>query len=90
MDTAGRKYPAKRSFKFAIPHLRFGSGVRFDLANSFKEDEVKWEIEFFYGNFKKIKRLPLYESVHPSHKAVKPRTAASSFVLSILFFGIPG
>lgn len=63
MDTAGRKYPAKRSFKFAIPHLRFGSGVRFDLANSFKEGEVKWEIEFFYGNSKKIKRLPLNEEV---------------------------
>ncbi|MCB9294046.1 MAG: DNA (cytosine-5-)-methyltransferase [Lewinellaceae bacterium] len=63
MDNAGRKYPAKRSFKFAIPHLRFGSGVRFDLANSFKEGKAKWEIEFFYGNSKKIKRLPLNEEV---------------------------
>ena len=63
MDTAGRKYPAKRSFKFAIPHLRFGSGVRFDLANSFREGEVKWEMEFFYGNSKKIKSLPLHEEV---------------------------
>lgn len=63
MDTAGRKYPAKRSFKFAIPYLRFGSGIRFDLANSFKEGEVKWDIEFFYGNSKKIKRLPLNEKV---------------------------
>ena len=63
MDTAGRKYPAKRNFKFAIPHLRFGSGVRFDLANSFKEGEVKWEVEFFYGNSKKIKRLPLNEAI---------------------------
>lgn len=63
MDAAGRKYPAKRSFKFAIPHLRFGSGVRFDFANSFKGSEVKWEVEFFYGNSKKIRRLPLNEEV---------------------------
>jgi DNA (cytosine-5)-methyltransferase 1 len=63
MDTAGRKYPMKRSFKFAIPYLRFGSGVRFDLANSFQEGAVKWEVEFFYGNSKKIKSLSLNEEV---------------------------
>jgi len=63
MDTSGKKYPAKRSFKFAIPHLRFGSGVRFNLANSFQEDEVKWTVEFFYGNSKKIKQLDLDEEV---------------------------
>ena len=59
MDSAGRKYSPKRSFKFAIPNLRFGSGVRFDLGNSFKGEKVKWEIEFFFGNSKKIKKLPL-------------------------------
>lgn len=63
MDTAGSKYPAKRNFKFAVPHLRFGSGVRFDLSNSFQEGKVEWRIAFYYGNSKKIKSLSLNEEV---------------------------
>lgn len=58
-----KKYPAKRSFKFAIPHLRFGSGVRFNLANSFRAGKVSWAVEFFYGNSKRIKQLDLNEEV---------------------------
>jgi DNA (cytosine-5)-methyltransferase 1 len=45
----------------AIPGLRFGSGVRFELRNTSNEELEKtfWRVNFFYGNSKKIKQLTL-------------------------------
>ncbi len=77
METSGRKFPKKRKFMFAIPNLRFGSGVRFELSNSFGlDDEPIWRFKFFYGNSKSIKRIELnndlfeefFEYVIPSSK----------------------
>jgi DNA (cytosine-5)-methyltransferase 1 len=58
-DTAKFKYRDTRSFRLAIPKFRFGSGVRFELANSFDNDNVKWGVNFFYGNSKEIRRIEL-------------------------------
>lgn len=54
-----RKYPAKRKFKFAVPNLRYGSGVRFELSNNPKANEHDWSFKFFHGNSKSIKEIPL-------------------------------
>jgi len=48
-DNYPRKYPTNRRFRAAIPNLRFGSGVRFDLSNAFEDDSVKWQITFSFG-----------------------------------------
>lgn len=53
------KYPSARKFQYAVPNLRFGSGVRFELSNNPKDDQIPWSFKFFYGNSKKIKELKL-------------------------------
>lgn len=60
-EIAGRKFKPTRSFWLAIPNLRFGSGMRFDLKNSFDKSfgEVKWKVNFFYGSSKDQKELSL-------------------------------
>lgn len=54
-----RKFPAKRKFKFAVPNLRYGSGVRFELSNDPKSNGTPWSFKFFYGNSKSIKEVEL-------------------------------
>lgn len=58
-ETAKFKYRDTRSFRLAIPKFRFGSGVRFEFANSFNNENVKWGVNFFYGNSKKIRSIEL-------------------------------
>jgi DNA (cytosine-5)-methyltransferase 1 len=66
-DNRGAKYSWSRSFWLAVPGLRFGSGVRFELRNYHdKRDKSSlWRMNFFYGNSKNIKKkvldLPLFE-----------------------------
>lgn len=45
-------YRDDRRFRFCIPNLRFGSGVRFEMENMSKKNN--WKISFFYGNSKQI------------------------------------
>jgi DNA (cytosine-5)-methyltransferase 1 len=54
-----KKYPDKRKFQFAVPHLRYGSGVRFELSNVNKEKKIDWSFKFYYGNSKNIKEIEL-------------------------------
>ena len=54
-------YNENRRFRFSIPNLRLGSGVRFELNNMFKTN--RWGISFFYGNSKSIFELVLNEEV---------------------------
>lgn len=54
-----KKYPLNRKFQFAIPNLRYGSGVRFELSNNLKSEELEWSFKFFYGSSKKIKQVLL-------------------------------
>lgn len=60
-DRVGRSYPWYRRFWFAIPNLRFKSGTRFDLANSFDEGDVSWNVSFFFGPSTDIRSVPLDE-----------------------------
>ena len=58
-----RKYPAKRRFKFAVPYLRYGSGVRFELSNNPKSENLEWSFKFYHGNSKNIKQIPLDQNI---------------------------
>lgn len=58
-----RKYPIKRKFKFAVPNLRYGSGVRFELSNDPKSEDLKWSFKFYFGNSKNIKNIALDNEV---------------------------
>ena len=58
-DGQGYSYSETRRFRAALPHLRFKSGVRFELANAFCDNELSWGVSFFYGNSKDIRQLPL-------------------------------
>lgn len=44
------KYRDNRSFRFAIPEYRFGSGVRFELSNKSEKTLCDWSVKFFYGS----------------------------------------
>lgn len=48
------RFPENRHFRTVIPGLRFGSGVRFDLANEFEDEGVSWQVAFYYGTSKSI------------------------------------
>ncbi len=58
-DRGGRHFTSSRSFWAAIPNLRFGSGVRFDLVNNFTPAGVAWHVRFYYGTSKAIETVPL-------------------------------
>lgn len=54
----GRSYPVSRSFRAALPGLRFKSGMRFELANG--RGEVRdWQVRFFFGPSVDIREIEL-------------------------------
>jgi DNA (cytosine-5)-methyltransferase 1 len=58
-DQEGRTYPPSRSFRSALPHLRFKSGMRFDLSNEVTGPIPEWRVRFFFGPSKDIRELDL-------------------------------
>lgn len=56
--TEGRTYPAGRSFRAALPGLRFKSGMRFELANG-RGREQDWQVRFFFGPSIDIREITL-------------------------------
>jgi DNA (cytosine-5)-methyltransferase 1 len=58
-DGEGRTYPMSRGFRAAIPGLRFKSGMRFELSNSFTTEATEWRIRFFFGQSKDIREIDL-------------------------------
>lgn len=58
-EGARQKYPSRRSFRFAIDNLRFGSGVRFQLENVFENDQVAWLARYNYGSSKNTREIKL-------------------------------
>ena len=58
-EKVGCCYPPDRKFRSAIPNLRFKSGMRFELGNSFDRGVPEWRIKFFFGSSKKIQEIPL-------------------------------
>lgn len=62
-EKAGRTYPADRSFRAAIPGLRFKSGMRFELSNGSRRSGVDWKVRFFFGPSKDVREVDLDGSV---------------------------
>jgi DNA (cytosine-5)-methyltransferase 1 len=62
-DKEGRSYPMTRSFRAALPNLRFKSGMRFDLSNEVTGPSVAWRVRFFFGPSKDIREIDLDGSV---------------------------
>jgi DNA (cytosine-5)-methyltransferase 1 len=59
-----RKFSAKRRFAAAIPGLRFGSGMRFELKNiQDGEDKTTWVTHFFHGPSKAFAQSSLEEKL---------------------------
>jgi DNA (cytosine-5)-methyltransferase 1 len=59
-DGEGQTYPTSRTFRAAIPNLRFKSGVRFEIANEFEPGTgVTWDAHFYFGNSKDIRECIL-------------------------------
>jgi DNA (cytosine-5)-methyltransferase 1 len=52
-----KRFPASRRFRATIPSLRFKSGVRFELSNSFSGNSVAWNVHFFFGTSKDIRTV---------------------------------
>lgn len=63
LDTEGRSYPATRSFRAALPGLRFKSGMRFDLSNETSGQNVEWRVRFFFGQSKDVQQVELDGSI---------------------------
>ncbi len=62
-DTHGERHAHNRRFRAAIPHLRFKSGMRFELSNSFNDQgKVSWRVRFFLGDSKNIAEIDLGSS----------------------------
>jgi len=62
-ETAGRTYPEGRSFRAAIPGLRFKSGMRFELSNGDARRAPDWKVRFFFGPSKDVREVDLDGSV---------------------------
>ena len=62
-DVEKPTYRADRRFRFAIPSLRFKSGVRFDLTN--EAHELPWRAEFYFGDSKRIERRIFFSLTLP-------------------------
>ena len=75
-----KKYPASRTFKFAVPHLRFGSGVRFELSNVAK---TMWSFKFFYGSSKNIKSISLNNDLFKLIEPIILKNKTSNFEVTI-------
>ncbi|MEM9884893.1 MAG: DNA (cytosine-5-)-methyltransferase [Bacteroidota bacterium] len=58
-----RKFPARRRFQFAVPNLRYGSGVRFELSNNPRVENTPWSFKFYYGSSKNIKQIELNDQL---------------------------
>ncbi len=56
--TEGRTYPIGRSFRAALPGLRFKSGMRFELANA-RGGDGAWKVHFFFGSSVDIRKIEM-------------------------------
>lgn len=58
-ELAGKTYPEGRSFRAAIPGLRFKSGMRFELSNRGSLTDRDWRVRFFFGPSKDVREIDL-------------------------------
>jgi DNA (cytosine-5)-methyltransferase 1 len=57
-DRPSTRFPATRTFRFAIPSLRLKSGVRFEFSNV-TEACSGWAVKFYFGSSKAIESVEL-------------------------------
>jgi len=64
-DQQGKSYPTYRRFRAAVPNLRFGSGVRYELANECTRSSLDpmWAIKFFFGPSKSYTTVELCQNM---------------------------
>lgn len=58
-SSTAKRYNCNRSFRFSIPSLHLGSGVRFELRNIFEGGQVTWKVHFYFGTSKSIQTLTI-------------------------------
>lgn len=63
VDAEGRTYLAGRSFRAALPGLRFKSGMRFELSNGDNRHNIAWRVRFFFGSSQDIRQVDLDGSI---------------------------
>jgi DNA (cytosine-5)-methyltransferase 1 len=56
-------YQPKRKFRASVPGLRFKSGTRFELSNSFSSEVPNWRFRFFFGDSKRVGEIVLNNSL---------------------------
>jgi len=64
VETAGRRYPEERTFRFSVPGLNFKSGVRFELTNRKDGIAPRWNVAFYFGHSTSIQNLKLNADAH--------------------------
>lgn len=62
-DRAKPSFQAERKFRASVPGLRFKSGTRFELSNSFDSGRAEWSLKFFYGDSKRVGEIVLGDSL---------------------------
>ena len=83
-ESAGEKFPETRRFRAALPHLRFKSGVRFELSNEFTGNRPSWAVRFFFGNSKNITEVALKkEMVAPLLTMVRNKAAIRKIITRV-------
>lgn len=82
-DSEGRSYPEGRSFRAAIPGLRFKSGMRFELANSSTPVGAEWKVRFFFGSSKDIREIDLDGSIEQGFREALQGGQFASFRASL-------
>jgi DNA (cytosine-5)-methyltransferase 1 len=75
-DKVGSTYRKDRSFRFALPSLHLGSGVRFELRNRFLDGAVFWEVTYVFGTSKSIQTLQLDQKLLESLSTDLPENVA--------------
>jgi DNA (cytosine-5)-methyltransferase 1 len=77
VDKAGAQYPKVRRFRAAIPGLRFGSGVRFEIANNPLDGRVSWRAGFYFGPSKDVRALTITPKLEGSCLAILAASASN-------------
>ncbi len=81
LEAPNPKYSSDRKFQFAVPNLRFGSGVRFELSNVGRKSNP-WQFRFFFGNSKDIKEVPLNKEIKKKLASIVNTTHNEVFTYS--------
>ncbi len=76
--TQGRSFPESRRFRSAIPSLRFGSGMRFELVNDVSDAALGWKVDFYFGPSRAFERIRADQSTLTALRHMDAWTAIST------------